>query len=56
MTKKEMIKTIEENEKEQWELLCTLIELYGAGSMQAEKQRSRWAAINVLCGQLGIEV
>lgn len=56
MTKKEMIKTIEQTEDEQWELLCTLSNMFGADSIEAERQRARWAAINVLCGKLGIEV
>lgn len=56
MTKKEIIKTIEQTEQEQWELLRTLSDTFGADSIETERQRSRWATINILCEKLGIEV
>ena len=56
MTKKEMIETIELIEQEQWELLCVYAKCFGEDSIETDQQRARWAAINVLCGKLGIDV
>lgn len=55
MTKNEMVRKIKENEEHHWELLRNLTMEFGADSIQAERQRARWAAINVLCGELGID-
>ena len=56
MTESEMIRKIKENEEHHRDLLVNLTKEFGADSRQAERQRARWAAINVLCGELGIEV
>lgn len=56
MTKNEMIRKIKENEEHHWKLLVSLTREFGENSIQAERQRARWATINVLCGELGIEV
>ena len=50
-----MIETIQKREEEEWGLLCTYIELFGANSDAANRQRGRWASLNRLCDELEIE-
>lgn len=56
MAKAEMIKTIQEKEKELWYELQNDKELWGNKEIWTRISRNRWMAVNDLCEALGIDI
>ncbi len=52
MTKKEMKETIARRTEEAWQELCDVTDYFGAGSVEAAKERAVWYALDTLYEEL----